>query len=212
MIVTPATPKATTGTFARRNRKFQRNFDATLGYPGEGPRARMTSARRAGRSRLQVRPKRKQAFERVLHKRTTPERVAARAGLSLRDGVLAPKTRKLYRVAFLRFWTWVGRRPPDVVNSVAAYDQLLAEYVEAAWNGGHTRGDTGNCISASICAFPELRGRGQLVESWYLLNAWARYEIPIRAPPHASAGRALFGLVVRQKPTSWRGTAHRCRL
>ena len=31
--------------------------------------------------------------------------------------------------------------------------------------------------------YPELRGRGNLTESWHLLNVWAYYEVPIGAPP-----------------------------
>ena len=51
------------------------------------------------------------------------------------------------------------------------------------WTRGGTRGEAGNALSASIRMYPELRGRGRLVDSWYLLSAWARYEIPCRAPP-----------------------------
>ena len=116
-------------------------------------------------------------------RRTTPESVHARLGISLRDSTLAPKTRALYREAFLRFGAWIGRAPPDVLHSVSAYDKLVAEYLEYAWEAGLTRGNAANVVSASICAYPELRGKGHLVEAWYLLNAWALYEIPIRAPP-----------------------------
>ena len=44
-------------------------------------------------------------------------------------------------------------------------------------------GEAGNALSASLHVYPELRGRGRLVDSWYLLNAWNRYEEPMRAPP-----------------------------
>ena len=47
----------------------------------------------------------------------------------------------------------------------------------------------GNALSGSVAAYPELRGRGKLVESWFLLSCWSRLEVPCRAPP-------LPGLVV----------------
>ena len=47
----------------------------------------------------------------------------------------------------------------------------------------HGYGEAGNALSASIVMYPQLRGRGKLPDSWFLLNAWHRYEIPMRAPP-----------------------------
>ena len=77
----------------RRNVKYDKDIDATLGYPGDGPRpkARTHSHRRKGRSRLQIRPTAKLAFGRVPGKRMTPERIRARMGLPLRDTVFAPQ-------------------------------------------------------------------------------------------------------------------------
>jgi hypothetical protein len=89
----------------------------------------------------------------------------------------------LYLAAFIRLWRWAGQAPPDTISSPAAYDRFLSAYIESEWERGGTRGDAGNALSASIRMFPELRGRGNLVDSWYLLNAWARYEVPCRAPP-----------------------------
>ena len=105
---------------------------------------------------------------------------------------MAPTTLRLYREAFVRFWRWVGRPPPDRLESKVAYDRLLARYLEYAWESGETMGDAGNVLSASAAVFPELKGRGNLTESWYLLNAWRRYEIPMRAPPMPS--KVLLGL------------------
>ena len=92
-------------------------------------------------------------------------------------------TRELYAAAFVRLWRWVGRHPPDELTSNAAYDRLLAAFIEDQWREGATRGNVGNAISASVKMHPQLRGRGHLPESWYLYNAWQRYEIPMRAPP-----------------------------
>ena len=192
-----ARPKVKKDLAPRRNRKFVKKFDSTLGYPGEGP-ARPTD-RRVGRSRLKVMAKVKARFiERVPIRRTQSERAAARRGIQLRDGVLAPSTRRLYYEAFVRLWSWVGVSPPDHVESVSAYDRLLAAYIEEAWSSGLTRGDAGNSLSASLTVYRRLRGKGQLPESWYLLNAWARYEIPLRAPPMpAEVALALAWFFVR---------------
>ena len=168
--------------FQRRNRTYEKDFDSTKGYPGEGPR--LAKARRIGRSRVRVLPGvRKFVGERVLGKRTSAERRAARKGLRLRDGVILPKTRALYRDAFIRLWAWARRAPPDEVSNIPAYDRFLSGFIEHAWAKGATRGEAGNALSASLHVYPNLRGRGNLTDSWFLLNAWNKYEVPMRAPP-----------------------------
>ena len=91
----------------------------------------------------------------------------------MRIGRLAPTTRRLYAEAFEDLWKWVGRAPPTYVRSIRAYDSLLAEYVTHAWEAGYTGVCAGNALSASVNKYPELRGRGNLTESWHLLNVWA---------------------------------------
>jgi len=105
---------------------------------------------------------------------------------------MAPTTLRLYREAFIKLWRWVGRPPPEALASKSAYDRLLARYIEHAWEVGETLGDTGNALSASTAVFPELKGRGNLTESWYMLNAWRRFEVPLRAPPMPA--KVLLGL------------------
>ena len=140
---------------SRKNRKYNKKFDSTRGYPGEGP-AR-PSDRRIGRSRLRVIIKVKASWvERVPGRRTSASRRAARAGLRLRDGLLAPLTKKLYQEAFVRLWNWGGRRPPPSLFSNAAYDRFLAAFIEAQWSDGATRGDAGNALSASLCVYPSV--------------------------------------------------------
>ena len=166
----------------RNNRKFPKNFDSSLGYPGEGPK--LAAARRIGRSRVRVVPgvlKRK--AERVIGRRTSVERRAARAGISLRDGTISNTTRQLYASAFLRLWAWARTPPPDRVTSASDYDRFLAGYIEHAWAGGATRGEAGNALSASLHMYPQLRGKGRLPESWTLLNAWSNFEVSVRASP-----------------------------
>ena len=87
----------------------------------------------------------------------------------------------------------MGRPPPAYVRSIRAFDTLLAEYITRAWTHGLTRGEAGNALSACVNAFPDLRVRGRLFESWHLLSAWARLEVPCRAPPLPSI--AALGMV-----------------
>ena len=101
----------------------------------------------------------------MIGRRTSAERRAARKGISLRDGVIARKTKSLYAAAFVHLWAWACRPPPDVVVSVSAYDCFLSGYLEHAWTQGSTRGEAGNALSASLHMFPELRGKGKLIDS-----------------------------------------------
>ena len=108
----------------RRNRKFVKAFDSSLGYPGEGPRR--ATPRRCARSRLRVIDKFfKKKGELVPGRRTSAERRLARVGISLREGTLAPKSRELYAAAFLHLWAWAQRAPPDEIRSTSAYDLSL---------------------------------------------------------------------------------------
>ena len=144
------------------------------------------AAKRAGSRRLPAKRRRApqaRNFERFPARRTQLERHIARKGYCLRKALLTSTTRRLYRQAFRSLWRWIGRSPPVEVASIQAYDALLAEYINRAWKVGLTRGEAGNALSASVAAFPELRGRGKLPESWYLLTCWSRLEIPCRAPP-----------------------------
>mgnify|MGYP003333833097 CR=1 FL=1 len=88
----------------------------------------------------------------------------------------------MYQEAFRALWSWVGAPPPKSITSVDAYDGILFEYICQAWEHGLTRGQAGNALSASIAAYPVLRGRGRLPESWFLLSCWSRLEVPSRAP------------------------------
>ena len=157
-------------SLVRRNVKFAREFDSTLGYPGEGPR--LAKARRVGRSRVKVLPVvRNMRGERVPGRRASAEHRAARQGIRLRDGVIRPTTRRLYKEAFIRLWAWARRPPPDEVSNVAAYDRFLSGVIEHSWAAGARRGEAGNALSASLRVYQILRGRGRSIDSWYLFNA-----------------------------------------
>ena len=126
---------------------------------------------------------RRQVRELIPTRRTRAERIFERRDIRLRDVVYARITKTLYRLAFIELWKWAGRPPPLEVISARLYDSLLSEFIEHAWSSGMTRGDAGNALSASVYAYPNLRGKGRLSESWFLLNTWAKLEAPFRAPP-----------------------------
>ena len=164
----------------RRNRSYEKDFDSTKGYPGEGPaRKKRDNAPDQRRRKVKV----PAGAERFMARRTQLERVIVRRGFKLRQVAMKPYTKKLYQAAFAALWKWAGCPPPIHVESRRAYDALLSEYIAQAWECGLTRGEAGNALSASVAAYPELRGKGRLPESWFLLSCWTRLEIPCRAPP-----------------------------
>ena len=184
---------------SNRNVDYTKDFDSTLGYPGEGPARRKRGKRGPIRPNdlRKMEPRRKvgvkKGTERVIVRRTQMERHLARRGVSLRDQAISSVTRRLYREAFKALWTWAGRAPPAFLQSIAAYDGILAEFIARSWEVGSTRGEAGNALSGSISAYPELRGRGKLTESWFLLNCWAKLEVPCRAPPLPAL--VVFGMI-----------------
>ena len=171
---TPSSP-------ARRNQVFSRDFDSTLGYPGEGPAHRGT--REANRHDWKL--VRRHLFQKALGRRTQPERRKERAGIQLRQAGLAPLTVHHYRSAFARFWSWLQMDPPFRVVDPISYDVSLSAFLEALWTAGETRNVAGNALSASLIVFPELKHK--LCESWALLSIWNKIELPTRAPPLSPA-------------------------
>ena len=57
-------------------------------------------------------------------------------------------TKSLYRAAFQTLWRWAERDPPAYVESIRAYDAILAEFIARSWECGATRGEV-----AKHCAF-----------------------------------------------------------
>ena len=134
-VVKSPTPKGVT----RRNTAFPRDFDSSLGYPGEGP------ARKGKRAKPRAEKRRTakviKGAERFVSKRTQLERYLARRGFKLRDAAMTEGTKRLYQRAFTAFWTWAGVAPPLYVESIRAYDTVLAEYIARSWECGATRGE-----------------------------------------------------------------------
>ena len=136
-------------------------------------------------------------------RRTFVERRIARMGISLRDGVISSKTKELYASALVRLWAWARRSPPDTIHSVEIYYKFLAGVIEQSWTRGTARGEAGNALSASLHMYPQLRGNGRLVDSWYLLNAWSRYAIPMRAPPMPDQVTVALGVLFEWITWEW---------
>ena len=113
----------------RRTPNFHKDFDSTFGCPGEGPRR--PTDRRIGRSRIRPVVKvYKRRVEGIAGKRTSVERRISRFAINLREGILAPQTRKLYAQAFVRLWAWARRPPPDRIVCTAVYDRFLSGFIE----------------------------------------------------------------------------------
>ena len=177
----------------RRNRSFDKDFDSTLGYPGEGHPKPRTKAKAKAKASPPRRPPRgaatnaagilvrRRLVQSVLTKSTQHERAKARRGVDLRTSALAPRTIVRYREAFSLLWEWVGRAAPERALNGIAYDTTLSGFIVHAWESGLPRGRAGDAISASLKAYPELKGG--LRESWGLFNSWGRIELPTRAPP-----------------------------
>ena len=125
----------------------------------------------------------------------------------------APSLRRLYRDAVLSLWAWVGRALPDSCFYATSFDALVSEFVEHGRYSGSARSHRGNAGSTSLCASPELWYRGSHHrESWCLLNARSRIEVPSMMPPlpTAIAGLPCQNQFCKHK-LSFRRLCHRSR-
>ena len=182
-------PPLTTGSrislswrWVRRNRKYDRDFDSTKGYPGEGPSKRSPTGRLprgAPTNTWGIPIRRRDKF--VMVRSSQADRARARAGISLHSSGLAPRTVARYRVAFRALWAWLSCDPPASIVNFKDFDMILSDFIEAGWKSGMTKGMAGDCLSAALAVYPEVRGH--LHSSWRLLACWSRIELPSRAPP-----------------------------
>jgi hypothetical protein len=114
---------------------------------------------------------------------------------ALSDIVVSPATRKRYDEAVKRFFSWASENQIVLPTSVVDFDQLVASYIDFLWEDGEGRSLASNTVAGLQFFQPTLKR--QLVCSWRLLGAWAKHEMPARAPPltpdlvEALAGCAL---------------------
>ena len=118
----------------------------------------------------------------VVEGNTRGARKARRQQLGKRRNlVVQPRTLLRYETAmnhFLELLTWNGFTLPSCFEEV---DRLASMYIEELWEEGDSRYLTQDVLSSLQHFEPHLKRR--LLQSWRLIKAWMKHEIPSRAPP-----------------------------
>lgn len=181
-------------------------FDATLGYPGEGPAERHTARRsRRNTAALAVIVAASFAASAAQPTDATPRRGLARFGAArqgardLRRTRVGPGSQRLRAegVARLRqFWQESGADPETLVGDVAACAALTSDWVQACYGGGLTPLHVvRNALLGLHDEWPHLRGA--LVSCWQDLRSWEDGEpFALRRPWPCSLVRATICLAL----------------
>ena len=109
----------------------------------------------------------------------------------MRNQLVKPKTLARYESAVRRFSQWLRQNGREIAESPAQVDVALSSFVEALWECGDPKGYADDAVSGLLFYVPRLRGG--LPASKRLLRAWARAEVPNRAPPFSVV--AVYALV-----------------
>jgi hypothetical protein len=95
--------------------------------------------------------------------------------------IVSDKTRARYYSSVHLFFKWVETEGLSLPNEVHLVDELLSNYIEHLWEDGEGRSSASNVVAGLQHFKPLLRRK--LICSWRLLAAWAKLELPARAPP-----------------------------
>lgn len=118
----------------------------------------------------------------VIAAKSKAARIEARRKLGqLEDIIVSPATKSRYRSAVHRIFHWLSLEGIAIPSDNAAFDTLLARYIEHLWCDGDGRSTASNTVAGLQHFVPTLKKT--LVCSWRLLSAWAKHELPARAPP-----------------------------
>ena len=160
-------------------------FDATLGYPGEGPFSfssprpyhRASAASRA-RAQAQAQRNREAARKAKARARRPPGDLRARA--------VATGTRSRYRRAVLAFLSWAQEAtgygdPSLLIEDEADLDRLLTEYVQYMYDDGGSKTAAKHAKSGLCHFFPYLKPL--LPNADQALRGWAKAEPAVSYPP-----------------------------
>ena len=140
----------------------------------------------------------------VLTHRPRSQKVVERAHIGpLRSLLVKPRTLERYAEALRRFSSWVRQNGWLAPKRAEDVDRLLACFVETLWECGDPRAHGDDAVSGMIFRAPQLRGC--LPDAKRLLKAWARAEIPNRAPPFSVA--MLYALVAWSLSMGFKDTA-----
>ncbi|CAK0841817.1 unnamed protein product, partial [Prorocentrum cordatum] len=108
-------------------------------------------------------------------------RAASRASLGkLQDQVVTAGTLARYRQQVKGFLIWRSAELDDPSVEADLDEQLMA-YIEVLWAEGDPKAYANDLVAGIQHFMP--RYRRALNGSWRLLGAWARAELPVRAPP-----------------------------
>ena len=113
----------------------------------------------------------------------------------LQECIVSPLTKKRYDSAVALFFKWMESEGLPLPPTTVEFDEILSSYVEHLWQEGESRSLGSNTVAGLQYVRPTLRKN--LICTWRLLGAWAKRELPARAPPltpflvECLAGQAL---------------------
>ena len=99
----------------------------------------------------------------------------------LKDLVIKPETRRRYEIAMKKFLEFLRWNQFVLPSQYVDVDRLASMYVEELWEDGDSRYLAQDVLSSLQHHEPQLKRR--LLQSWRLIKAWQKHEIPSRAPP-----------------------------
>ena len=117
----------------------------------------------------------------------------------LKDLVVKPQTRKRYEEAMRKLFEFLKWNRIALPSQYEQLDSIASRYIEELWEEGESRYLAQDTVSALQHYEPQLKRR--TLESWRLIKAWQKHEIPTRAPPLTPATLAvLAGWMHSQMP------------
>lgn len=140
----------------------------------------MTKTRNSRHSRPAGRRINKQTTKRAHVSRE--DRVATRQKLGpLRNLIASKRTHTRYEKAVTRFFWHSDINGDGEFSTCLALDGAVAHYIEVLWEEGEPR----YLAEDTICGLQKFvpMTKGHFQESWMLVSAWQRHELPTRATP-----------------------------
>ena len=89
-----------------------------------------------------------------------------------------------------KFFEYLKRNKISLPSQHEQVDKLASQYIEELWEEGESRYLAQDTLSALQHYEPQLKRR--MLESWRLVKAWQKREIPTRAPPLTHATLAVL--------------------
>ena len=99
---------------------------------------------------------------------------------ALSDLIVNPSTKRRYESAVQAFFHWMTLESKTLPPTVEAFDEVLCAHIEFLWQDGEGRSLASNTVAGLQFVRPTLRSK--LPCAWRLLSAWAKRELPARAP------------------------------